>query len=660
MNLQPSTFSLQLSPGRCGARWLVGALLLVGVGGVFAQANLPGVVTGYNATRYYPAPNFKQMEMKLTGAEAMQLPGATRQFRITKPVFVSFEPNGATQVTIETPECIFDETDSKARRVSSTETLAMRTGDGRFSIVGKGFLWRQEEKILIISNDVRAVIQWTNNAPPLEITSRWFEFDAERQRGVFHDDVHGEDTNQVFTCERLTVSGTVDKTKRLTVGPGVAGRGSFEMIEADGELVITGKSRPGHAKAQRGSFLQTEQRVDLVGDAEWSFNGYAGSADRMTVWMVNTNIDAVGKVKLSLPRASLGAAGGLFTTTNAPAKVTAADTNVVTLFADRFTRRGPQLLAEGAVRVNDGTNQLTCDRLEGQQATPQAPDETAIATGNVFVGREGGGIYSERAVYSKAADQVLFTGTARPRFVQGQASGTAGRIIARPTTREVRAENDVAVTLTFAADSETLLNVLPETKTNRVEKTSGTNQTVQVTARTFALRDRHAVFAGNVEARQLPADGSEPRMRCGELDIQLAVAGRRAESLQARQDVVCERGVIGVTNGPAEMIYTRMDCATLTANVSPVNGELVDLVAGGGVQLQRVALTARGEQAVYTRADQLLKLLGQSVIDSPEAVYKSRRGLSWHIATEQVVGSYDSVSFKPAALKRAEDSQKLP
>lgn len=647
------------SRGLSSARSIGLVLALVGIQDfVWAQTSPAGGVTDYNATRYFPAPNFKQMEMKLTGESMMRLSGSEKRLRITKPKFWSFRENGEQLVAIETPECVFDETDAKTRTVSSTEELAMRTGDGRFSIKGKGFLWSQNSKTLIISNDVRALVQWTNNAPPLEITSRWFEFDAERQRGVFHDNVRGEDTNQVFTCEVLAISGAVDKTKRGAVGLSQTNRAAFDLIEADGGLEITGVAKPGYAKAKRGAFHQKEQRVDLVGDAAWKFNGYSGSADEMTVWLSNTNIDAAGKVRLSMPSADLDAVGGLWGATNAPAKT--SGTNVVTLFADRFTKRGDQLLADGAVRINDGTNQLTCDKLEGKQATPQSPEEFAHATGNVFVGREGGGIYSERADYSKATGQVLFTGKSRPRFVQGQVSGTAGRVIARPANREVLAEDDVDVTFPLASGSGTLLDFLPTEKTNRVAQASRPNQKVSVTARNFRLQDRLAIFAGNVEAHQLPANGSEPRIRCGELEVKLAADRKHAESLQARKEVVCERGTVGVTNGPAE--YARMDSETLTATANPKTGELTDLVAGGGVLFRQTDSEARGEQAVYTRADQVLKLIGQPAIKRPEGTYTSDRELTWDNVQRKVVGSNYRINITGNAetLKQLKESEKLP
>ncbi len=655
MNIQHSTFNLQRSTRRCEAGAGLGVLLsLLGLVSGFAQANRDGA-TGFNATRYHPAPDFRQMEIKLTGSEAMQLPGG-KQFRVTKPHFTSYRKTGETEVIVETPECLFDETDPKARTLSSEQTLSMRTGADDFSITGRGFRWHQDLKTLVISNDVRALVRYTNNAPPLEITSHWFEFDVEQRRGIFHDNVRGEDTNQVFTCELLTISATTnktststDKTQRSTAKLTGGRSGGLDYIEADGGLEITGKSRPGHAQARRGSFHQADQRVDLAGDAVWNFNGYSGNADQITVWMVNTNIDASGKVKLSMPSGALGAAGGLLSATNAPTKT--AGTNIVTLFADRFTKRDDRLLAEGSVRITDGTNQLTCPRLEAKQSTP----ESAVATGGVFVGRDNDGIHSDRADYSKAKEEILFTGN--PRFVQDQIQGTAGRVVVDTVTQEIRAENEVAVTFPLKAGSGTLLNVLPNEKTNQVATAKRTDQKVSVTAQTFRFRDRRGLFTGNVVARELPADGCESRMRADEIEVLLAADQKHAESIQARKNVVCERGTVGVTNCPAE--YARMECATLTAYTDPATSELVRLVADGGVDLRQPTRRAQGSKIVYTDADQLLRLMGDCRIEVPEGIYRSKQELIWDTLNQNARGTDYTFTVNPELLKKAQESEKL-
>lgn len=613
-----------------------------------AQTNRPGAVKGYTVTQYYPAPNFKQLQMKLTGTEALPVAGAGQKYLVSRPHFESFQENGALQVTIETPQCLYDGSDPKARTVSSTEKLSMRTGTGDFDIEGKGFNWRQNERILVISNEVRALVRYTNNAPPLEITSRWFEFYAEQRRGVFYGNVRGEDTNQVFTCARLSISATTNKTAASTVTALGPNRASLDLIEADGGLEITGIAKPGHAKAKQAIFRQAEQRVDLLGDAEWNFEGRSGQAERMTIWRKGEDVDATGSVRFTFPARELSVIGNLLETTNSTAKAT---TNRVTVFADRLTKRGEQLLADGDVRVTDGTNQLTCAKLEGRQASPKS----AIATGGVFVGRVDGGIHSDRADYSEAKDQILFTGS--PRFQQGDIHGTAGRIFARPSSREVRAEDEVMVTFPMAANSESFLNFLPDERTNRIATAKRGDQRVRVTASDFRLLGQQAVFSGNVNAQQLPADGSEPRLRANELVVKLTAEQRHAESVQARQQVVCERGTVGVTNGPAQ--YTRMDCASLTALTDPATDALIQLVADGGVRVTQTGSLATGAKAVYTHGDQVLKLIGSPVIERPEGTYRSEKELIWDNAGQVVTGSEFTITPNPALLKRVENSEKL-
>jgi lipopolysaccharide export system protein LptA len=654
MNIQRSTFNLQRSTRRREAgAWLGVLLSLLGLVSGFAQANRNSA-TGFNATRYHPAPDFRQMEIKLTGSEAVQLPGSGKLYRVTKPHFTSFRKTGETEVIVETPECLFDETDPKARTLSSEQALSMRTGTGDFSITGRGFRWHQDQKTLIISNDVRALVRYTNNAPPLEITSRWFEFDVEQRRGIFHDNVRGEDTNQVFTCELLTISATTNKTQRST--PNLAGvrSGGLDYIEADGGLTVIGKQPGQRAKARRGAYHHIEQRLDLIGDAEWEHEGRSGQADRITAWQKGEDIEAHGKVRLTGPRQDLGAAGNLLgSATNTTAKTSA--TNYVTIFADHLTKRGDRFLAEGDVRITDGTNQLTCARIDGKKGTPESPEEFAAATGGVFVGRDNGGIHSDRADYSKAKEEILFTGN--PRFVQDQIQGTAGHVVVDTVTQEIRAEKEVAVTFPLKAGSGTVLNFLPNEKTNQVAPPKRTDQKVSVTAQTFRFQDRRGLFTGNVVARELPADGNESRMRADEIEVLLAADQKRAESIQARKNVVCERGTVGVTNGPAE--YTRMDCTTLTAYTDPATSELARLVADGGVDLRQPTRRAQGSKAVYTHTDKLLRLMGDCRIEVPEGVYLSKKELIWDNLNQIAQGSEFNFTQNPALLKKLQESEKL-
>ncbi len=619
------------------AAWFGLLLLLITCVGALSQLGPLDVRGGSGSvSRYYPAPHFRQMEFRLTGEKIEQV--ENKVYRATNPQFTAFRTNGEAVVIITTPECVLNETDPLRRTVRSESEIQMRTGDGQSSIQGRGFLWRQDGKTLVISNDVRAVLKWTNNAPPLAITSRWFEFDAERRRAVFHEAVRGDHPEMTFTCAVLTVTGSATKTSS----------NALELIEADGGLEVERKNGVGFARANRGTYRDAEKRLELIGNAEWQFDDHHGRADRMTAWTNAETVEAVGDAVLSFPSRAMSGAGGLLSTSPTTGRSTGGGT--ITVAANHFTRGGDRVWAEGKVRVSDGTNYLTCDRLEGQQGTRQSADAVATATGNVFVGRSDGGIHAARADYSGARNEVLFTG--EPRFVQGEIQGTAGRVVANTLSGEVLADEGVAVTFPLAVGSGTLLDVLPGAKTNRVTAPSSDSR-AGVTARVFRLHDRLALFAGDVEAHQLPANGNEPRMRCDELEVRIAADGKHAESLQARHNVICERGTAGVTHGASEQLYTRLECETLTANADPRSGDLVNLIASGGVRFGHADVLAQGERAIYTQIDQLLKLQGRATIENPQAVYSGRE-LVYNVATEQISGNYDSIRTKPGVLPEAD------
>ena len=596
-----------------------------------AQTASPTVIKGFNVSKYFPAPHFAQMEMKLTGTEGIELAG--KQFQVTEPHLITFKRNGEREIEIEAPHCNYDD---PARVLDSPEKLTVKTGDGRFHITGDGFSYRQKDKVLVISNNVHAIIdRLTNNASPLEITSRWFEFNAETKRGVFHEDVRGEDADQKFSCGLLAVNAGTNKN-------------SFDLIEAQDSLEITGKSKPGHATAQRGIYHRAEDRIELIGDAVWAFDGRSGKADRITARKTDESYEAVGNVLMKLPRESLGAAGGLLNTNSPGAKT--SGTNLVEIQTDHFTKRGNRLLADGAVRLTDGTNHLSCDKLEALQGAKNSRDQTATATGNVFVERGGAGIRSERAHYTEADGRIVFTGN--PRFIQDKIQGKATRVTVLAATGEVQADDDVAVSFPLAAGGGSLLGFFPGAETNRV------SQQAQILAQNFRLKERIGKFSGAVQAHQLPRTGGEPRLSSDELDVRIAADRRHAETLEARGNVNYEQGVAGTTNGPNA--HVKMVSETLTATADPATSELTQLIAAGGVQLTQTDSVAVGDRAIYTRGDQVLKLLGHPQIKTTDATFSAEQELIWDNAQKKAVSTDYKIVINPETLKRVEESQKLP
>lgn len=130
-----------------GAVWLAAA-----APGLWAQQS--GHATDFTTTEYYEPPRQQQVKSILSGAEALPQPGGLLIIKRLK--LQTFDPDGKTQIIVIAPECIYDTLGATAR---SAGPLQLQNGDGTFRVEGEGFLWRQTNNFLTISNQVRTRIE---------------------------------------------------------------------------------------------------------------------------------------------------------------------------------------------------------------------------------------------------------------------------------------------------------------------------------------------------------------------------------------------------------------------------------------------------------------------------------------------------------------------
>jgi len=135
---------------------LVARLLIAGVMLFFAvmenrAQQTPG---GFTSAEYFGQPNQTQMKSRLSGAEAQPLPGGLLVIKQLK--LETFTTNGSPQAIVEAPECVYDMRNGMA---NSAGHLQLQSGDGKMRIEGDGFLWRQNDSFLTISNHVHTVIE---------------------------------------------------------------------------------------------------------------------------------------------------------------------------------------------------------------------------------------------------------------------------------------------------------------------------------------------------------------------------------------------------------------------------------------------------------------------------------------------------------------------
>ncbi len=612
-------------------------LSVVGLG-VPASAQLSrGTASDFRATDYYDPPNETQMKWLLTGAEAQMQSGG--RYRIKQLKLESFRVNGEREIIVEAPECLYD---TSKGRANSAGRLDARSGDGRLAIGGEGFLWDQAGSTLVISNQIRSVIQRVlTNAPdvgPLVVTSRWFSFEATNRCAVFHDEVRGDDPELAFTCGQLAVSAA-------------PGGEAFEVIEAGPSLVIIGKADGRRATADRAVYTRSIERVELIGNVTWQQGQHSGRADRAVVHRLERDVVATGRVAMKLPRESLAVTGMLLSNSNL-AGATNRDVAWADLFADQFHSRSNVTVVEGAVRLVDGTNQLSCDKLTWRAATATAQDETATAEGNVRVERGTRRLRASHAVYSRTNATIVFTG--EPEWAERQTEGRAESVTVRTETGEIHAQNQVTVKLMLGAQRARFLTLFPEPGAN-----PAASQEIEVAARKFTAGGREVVFLGDVRAHQLPIGGAEPRLQCGELVVNFTVGGKQAESLQARENVVYEQGLPGTTNGPA--MYRQLTTRSLTARADPATGALLNLMAEGDVRIEQAGNVAQSGRATYTAATDLLELVDNPLLETPQAVITGAQTLFWDRANARFVGTGPfKIQFKPDGVNQTAGKLEKP
>ena len=122
--------------------------------GTATSPEAAGHTRNFSSVEYYTAPNQARVKMRLSGTEGQPLPGGILLIKQLK--LETFNTNGSPQAVVEAPECVYD---TMHDTVNSAGHLQLRSGDGKIRTEGDGFLWRQDDSFLTISNHHHTMIE---------------------------------------------------------------------------------------------------------------------------------------------------------------------------------------------------------------------------------------------------------------------------------------------------------------------------------------------------------------------------------------------------------------------------------------------------------------------------------------------------------------------
>ena len=145
--------------------WLLaaGVVLCLAIPDGRTQLNGGQPASDFTSVEYFELPHQRQMKSRLSGAEAQPQAGGLLVIKQLK--LETFNVDGKPELIVSAPECIYDTFNHAA---NSPGHLQLQSGDGKIRTEGDGFLWRQNDSSLTISNHVRTTIEtkiWKLTAP---------------------------------------------------------------------------------------------------------------------------------------------------------------------------------------------------------------------------------------------------------------------------------------------------------------------------------------------------------------------------------------------------------------------------------------------------------------------------------------------------------------
>ena len=558
---------------------------------------------------WYDAPHEQQMRSLLKGADARLLPG--ERYLVNKAQLRTFLEDGQGQMTVETPQCIYDRRQSL---ISSPEHLRVGAADGKFSIEGDGFLWRQSGRAgLTISNRVHTTIQpdllEPQNAPArpsgaapgrpgIEIFSDEFNYDSGSGLGIYRGHVRVAGTNLALSAGVLTVKVPAGEPGGGLAGASSAGnRVKLQSITAEQNVVVDYDSGLAqgrtHATGQKAIYLAETGLLELSGQPAWRSGQREGSADEIILDRTNKIFVARGKGWLRMPIQNAGHTAFLGAQEARPVHAAPSTNQFLDIHCDNYELRTNLAVFKKDVRAIEKVDDqprgsISCGSLNVTfSGTNQL--QRMVAEENVMISQQADRSFSgQKAVYSAANGLLELTG--KPQWHVGEREGRGDRILVDAQREMMLVRSNAFMQMPAREFGESALGGTAVTNVPAMRAKADTNQTAQIYCAEYSVRPTNAVFYGGVYF-------THPQMNlaCERLEAQTPEAGAKISNIRADRavtfDVVDERG---------QKYHGKGDRAVYTCNVTGnATNQLLHLT---GLPATLDALSATGRQAFENNA----------------------------------------------------------
>lgn len=571
--------------GRFVAPWgMLGLAVLVGGGAGLERI----IVKNFSVCpAHYPPPNQVRMKSLLEGAQAQAL-NAT-QYLVTEAKLQTFQTNGHRELLVETPQCIYN---SAQRSVSSSETLRVSAGEGKFSIAGEGFLWQQTNASLalsnsaglVISNQVHSIVhpdvlagEATQTPAPggarmrggLDVFSDSFDYATDSGLGIYRGKVRVMGTNLNLTAGRLTLELPMQE---------------HQLQRVTAEQAVVADYEGTHATGEKATYATRTSLLEVSGHPEWQSGERQGRGDELTIDATNKIFLARGHAFLRMPSRGLAVSGLLPAASPSGATAPAAPRSFVEVLCDNYDLRTNRAVFRDQVRLSELAGgeikgKLSCGLLTVSYAgTNQL--EKMVAEGGVMIEHEDQRLSSAKAIYE--ATNSLLELIDAPAWQVGPRAGKGDSIRIDTQREEMFVTGHASMRLPSSQMGQ--MTSLASRLGPATNSPPPANEMAEIFSDNYSVGRDTARFDGNVRIEHPHISWA-----CRQMTVNLPAAGGRVGKIVADQAVRFD-----LVDAGGEKIRGSGERAVYTYNVTgAITNELIELT--GNPCLTLTNGTFRGE-----------------------------------------------------------------